>query len=101
MPAITLFSDPFLYLVDEDGKPLVGAKLYVYAAGTSTPQPVFHDSDLGSAWTQPIVTNAAGQSTGPIYLTPTPALKLVATDADDVPLSGFPMDDYSPAAVAT
>lgn len=100
MAATTLFGGPFLYLVDADGVPLVGAKVTIFVAGTSTPQDVYHDSDLGSAWTQPIVTNAAGQSTGPVYVSPTPALKIVAVDANDVPLDGFPMDDYSPSAVA-
>lgn len=100
MAATTLFSAPFIYLVDADGVPLVGAKVTIFEAGTSTPVDVFHDSDLGSAWTQPIVTNAAGQSTGPVYVSPTPALKIVAVDANDVPISGFPMDDWSPAAVA-
>jgi len=101
MAANTLFSDAYLYLCDDDGKPLVGAQLFVYIAGSTTAQPVYHDSDLGSAWTQPIVTNAAGKSTGPIYVSPTPALKLVALDADDVPISGYPLDNWSPSQVAT
>lgn len=102
MAATTLFCQPFWSARDAvTSAPLVGAKLSVFIAGTSTPQPVYHDSDLMTAWTQPIVTNADGQSTGPIYLTPTPALKLVAVDANNVPLPGYPFDDYSPAAVAS
>lgn len=101
MAANCLFSAPFLYFVDADGVPVVGAKVTVFEAGTSTPQPVYHDAALGSAWLQPIVTNSAGQSDGPVYVTPTPALKIVVTDANDVPLSGFPVDSWSPSAVAS
>lgn len=101
MAATTLFNGPFLYIVDADGVPLVGAKVTTFEAGTSTPLDVFHDSDLGVSWTQPITTNAAGQSDGPVYVSPTPAIKIVVVDANDVPVSGFPVDDWSPSAVAS
>lgn len=101
MAAITLFCQPYWEARDATGAALVGAQLRVFIAGTSTPQPVYHDSGLGTPWTFPITTNADGISSGPIYLTPTPALKLVAVDSNDVPLPGYPMDHYSPAAVAT
>jgi hypothetical protein len=60
---------------------------------------VYHDSLLSVAWTQPIVTNAAGQSDDPIYVTPTPALKVLITDDVDVDLPGYPADNQSPYAV--
>jgi len=91
---------PFLYVVDADGVPVVGAQATFFAAGTSDPEPVFTDPDLAVAWDVPILTNAAGQSDGPIYVSPTPALKIVIVDADDVPIDGFPMDFWSPSAVA-
>lgn len=100
MAAATLFAQPFWYAQDDTGVPLVGAKLTVFEAGTSTPVTVFHDSDLSDEWVQPIETNAAGQSDGPIFVEQTPSLKLVATDADDVPLSGYPMDDWTPYVLA-
>lgn len=101
MSAITLFCQPFLYVVDANGVPLVAAKATFFEAGTDTPVDVWTDSDLSVAWAQPIETNAAGQSDGPIYLTPTPALKIVVVDADDVPVSGYPLDNYSPSAIGT
>jgi len=101
MAAALLFANPFFYAVDADGKPVVGAKLYLYEAGSSTPADGFHDSDLGAAWTQPIVTNAAGQSTGPIFVPQTPSLKVVVTDSADVPLSGYPIDDVTPYVLAS
>jgi hypothetical protein len=107
MAANTLFSGPYAYFADNrlttdtPGVPLVGWKLYVYVAGSVTPEPVYHDSSLSTAWTQPIVGDASGISTDPIYVSPTPALKILVTDADDVDLPGFPIDNWSPSAVAT
>lgn len=107
MAAASLFAQPFAYVPDNrlstttPGAPLVGAKIYVYEAGTDTPEPVYTDSDLSVAWTQPIVTNAAGSSDGPIYVSPTPALKILITDADDVTLPGYPADAQSPYEVAS
>lgn len=101
MAANTLFSDPFLYVVNSAGCPLVGAKATFFIAGSSTPTDVFTDSDCQIAWSQPVETNAAGQSDGPIYILPTPALKIVIVDADDVPVDGFPLDNFSPSAVAS
>lgn len=101
MAAATLFAQPFAYIVDADGVPLVGAKITVFITGTSTPEPVYHDADLMTAWTQPIETNAAGQSSDPIYVSQTPALKVVVTDADDVAVSGYPIDPWSPYALGS
>jgi len=101
MSANCLFSQPFLLVLDTDGNPVVGAQITVFQAGTSTPEDVFTDSSLGVAWSQPIITNAAGQTDGPIYVSPTPALKIVVLDADDVPCPGYPIDNWSPSAVAT
>lgn len=78
-----------------------GYSLSFCAAGTSTPQAVYHDSDLGSEWAQPIVFNADGQPDGPIFLSPTPALKILYTDENDVDVPNYPYDDYAPLAVAS
>lgn len=107
MSAATVFAQPFLYVPDNrpttttPGAPLEGAKAYFFITGTSTPQPVYHDSDLSVAWTQPIVTNAAGISSDPIFVTPTPSLKILITDANDVNLPGYPMSNWTPYALAT
>jgi hypothetical protein len=105
--AATLFAQPFAQLfdnrddADDPGAPLVGAKIYVYITGTTTPQPVYHDSTLSTAWTQPIVTTANGISSDPIFCSPTPSLKVLITDADDVALPGYPMEPWSVYALAT
>jgi hypothetical protein len=107
MSAATLFAQPYQQVIDNramtetPGVPLVGAKIYVYVTGTTTPQAVYHDSDLNTAWTQPIVTNAAGITDDPIFVDTTPSLKVLITDADDVDLPGYPMDPWSPYALAT
>ncbi len=101
MAATCLFNGPFIAIFDADGVPVVGAKITTFEAGSSTPIDVFTDSDLDVAWAQPIITNAAGQTSGPVYVDPTPALKIVVVDADDVPVSGYPMDNWSPSAVAS
>ncbi len=101
MSANCLFSDPFIYAFDADGNPLVGAKFTFFQAGSSTPLPVFTDPSLAVAWSQPVTTGAAGISTGPVYVSPTPAIKIVAVDANDVALNGYPLDFWSPSAVAS
>lgn len=99
MAATTLFLDPFLLVLDTNGVPLVGAEATFFEAGSSTPLDVYTNTGLSIPWDQPIVTNAAGQSTGPIYVSPTPAIKIVIVDADGVAVPGYPMDNWSPAAI--
>lgn len=66
---------------DENNVPLVGGKLYAYAAGTDTPQATYTDSSGVSANTNPVILDAAGEAN--VYLDGT--YKLVLTDANDVP----------------
>lgn len=46
---------------DSFGKPLKGGKLYFYAAGTTTPQSAYQDSDLTIPHPNPITLDAAGR----------------------------------------
>lgn len=46
---------------DSFGKPLGGGKLYFYAAGTTTPQNAYQDSDLTIPHPNPITLDAAGR----------------------------------------
>ena len=51
------------------GAVLTGGKLYTYAAGTTTPAATFTSSGGGTAWTNPIVLDAAGRvPSGEIWL---------------------------------
>jgi microcystin-dependent protein len=46
---------------DNRGRPLAGGRLYFYAAGTSTPQNAFIDSDLTLPHPNPIILDDAGR----------------------------------------
>lgn len=65
---------------DDNGNPLVGGKLYSYAAGTSTPKGTFKDRDASVANTNPIILNARGECDVWIY----GSYKFVLKDANDV-----------------
>jgi hypothetical protein len=101
MAATTLFSGPFVHIVDATGIPLAGAQITTFTAGTTSVLPVFHDAALSVAWTQPLVTNAAGNTTDPVYVSPTPAVKIVVVTATGGAVPGYPMDNWSPSAVAS
>lgn len=46
---------------DDDGDPLNGGKVYVYATGTSTPVSAYRDADLTTPHASPITLDAAGR----------------------------------------
>ena len=69
---------------DNNGNPLVGGKLYTYAAGTTTPQATFTSSVGGAANTNPIILNAGGRVPAEIWLTDGQQYKFVLYDANDV-----------------
>ena len=69
---------------DNNGNPLVGGKLYTYAAGTTTPQATFISSVGGAANTNPIILNAGGRVPAEIWLTDGQQYKFVLYDANDV-----------------
>jgi len=99
LPATTLFCAPFLTIFNSAGDPVVGAHVTIFAAGTSTPQNVYTDAALGTPWLQPITTDAAGQSTGPIYVSPTPSLKIMVVDSLGAPVPGYPCDNWTPPSI--
>lgn len=78
-----------------------GYQLSFYQAGLATPLPVWTDVARTIAWAQPIVFNADGNPDGPIYLSDTPAYKVVYLDDDDVAVPGYPVDFVSPYEPAT
>lgn len=50
------------FLATESGKPLVGAKLYTYQAGTTTLQTTYQDSSLATPNTNPVITDSQGRA---------------------------------------
>jgi len=75
---------PKLQFFGTDGLPLVGGKLYTYAAGTTTPIATYTDHTEANLNTNPVILDSAGQAG--VWLTDTVTYKYTLTDANDVPL---------------
>jgi len=58
--ANTLLFNPFIQVVDANGKPYAGAKLYTYQAGTTTPLASYANSNLTTPHTNPVIADANG-----------------------------------------
>jgi hypothetical protein len=71
---------PKQQIFGSDGAPLVGGKIYTYAAGTTTPLATYTDSGAGTANTNPIILNSLGQAN--IWLTTATYKFSVYTSAD-------------------
>lgn len=73
------------------GAVLTGGKLYTYAAGTTTPAATYTTSQGNTAWTNPVVLDAAGRvpSGGEIWLTDAVSYKFVLTDSNDVLIATY------------
>jgi hypothetical protein len=72
---------PWFTGFDNNGDPLVGGKLYTYAAGTSTPLATYSDVGLTTANANPVVLDSAGRAT--VYLLAS-SYKFVLKDSSDV-----------------
>lgn len=58
----SLTPTPKQQIYGSDGNPLVGGKIYTYAAGTTTPLATYTDYGAGTANTNPIILNSLGQA---------------------------------------
>lgn len=90
LPTMYLSPTPVLQFFDNNGKPLVGGLLFVYAAGTTTKQAAFTDASGLTQLPNPIILNARGEvapsATGTscgLWLDPTLAYKYVLAPATD------------------
>ena len=77
-----LLLDPLWQALDSNGKPLPGAKLYVYDAGTTDDAGTYQDTALSSAHAQPVVANSAGRFAN-IYVAGGQSYKVVLTTSAD------------------
>ena len=92
------FKSPILQAIDQNGDPVPGAKLFVFASGTTTPVAVFSDEALTVALPNPIIANARGyfSSAGGIVQNifwDGQPLRLRLTDAQDSVI--WEIDNYS------
>ena len=73
------------------GAVLTGGKLYTYAAGTTTPVATYTSSSGATAWSNPIVLDAAGRvsGSGEIWLTTGVSYKFVLRDSNDVLIATY------------
>ena len=79
----TIAPQPKLQFFDANGDPLVGGKLYSYAAGTTTPLATYTNYGGGTTNANPVVLDSRGEAS--VWLTPSSRYKLrltTATDAD-------------------
>lgn len=93
------FANPFPQFLNSTPSVLSGAKLFFYAAGTSTKQDTFSNAGLSVANSNPIVLNSAGYSATDIFLSDLPYKVVLAPSTDtDPPASAiWTADNYHPA----
>jgi hypothetical protein len=79
---INISPDPRLQFFGNDGKPLVGGKLYTYAAGTTTLLATYTDYTGSTANTNPVILNSRGEAS--VWLGNVTRYKFVLKDSNDV-----------------
>ena len=86
---------PLLYqrALNNSGDVLVGAKLYVYQAGTVNPLATYSDEALTLPNANPLISDASGYF-GAVYLTPTSDYKFILKTAADATI--WTIDNVSP-----
>jgi hypothetical protein len=77
-----LTPSPKQQIFGTDGLPLVGGKIYTYAAGTTTPIATYVDSTATTTNTNPIILDSYGQAN--IWLVNTTGYKFVVKTSADV-----------------
>jgi hypothetical protein len=88
---------------DSNGDPLAGGKVYYYEAGTTNLQTTYSDSGGTTPNSNPVVLDAAGRLTVPIYFGDSDSFedyKEDLTTSTDVAVSPWPFDDIPAATPA-
>lgn len=89
---------PRYTVLNAAGKPISGALINTYIAGTTTPIATYSDVALTVANANPIVANSSGQI-GPVFLSPGSSYKFVFTNPDASSL--FSQDNIAAGGGAT
>ena len=77
-----LAPEPKAQFFAADGTPLVGGKVYTYAAGTTTPLATFTDASADTPNTNPVILDSRGECN--LWFTTAASYKIVLKDANDV-----------------
>src|SRR5687767_7597116 len=80
----------FIRITDTDGDAINGAKLYIFAAGTSTASTIYSNNVLSTTHANPVVADSGGKIAG-VWLA-AGSYKLRLTDADGNTL--YEVDNY-------
>ena len=81
--AYTLTASPLMQFTTPAGAPLIGGKVYTYAAGTTSALATYTDSTGVTANTNPVILNTRGEAA--IWLSPA-SYKFALNDANDTPI---------------
>jgi hypothetical protein len=73
---------PKFQFFDANGDPLVGGKLWTYAAGTTTPLATYTNSGGGTANTNPVILDSRGEAS--VWMSSSAAYKFKLTTATNV-----------------
>jgi hypothetical protein len=84
MPSAFLAPNAQFRSWNNNGAPLVGGKLFTFAAGTTTPVATFTDSTGSTPNTNPIILNSRGEAQ--VWLTPNVGYKFVLQDSAGNPV---------------
>lgn len=87
-------------VLDANGDPLSGAKLYAYVEGTTTLEAIYTTSALSTAHPSPLVSDSGGNFP-PIWHAGDHGVKIKITDASDVEISWSPLDPCPATSSAT
>lgn len=82
-------------VIDVDGAPVSGGKIWTFESGGSTPATTWADSGGTTPNTNPIVLDSHGYSPVPIWLDSATPYRIIVTDADSVDVFGPVFDDLT------
>jgi hypothetical protein len=82
-----------LPILDTNGVPISGAKVYIYAAGTTTPLSLYTDNTLSTGADNPII---ATQGFVPLRFMATASYKIVVTTSAGAAVTGYDGDNIDP-----
>lgn len=87
---MSIFANPTPQLLDNNGDPLPGAKLFFFETGTSTLKTIYADSNFTTEQSNPVIADANGRITDDVYLDG--LYRIVGQTAEGVNIDGWDKD---------